>query len=64
MAAELAATVPKAKELFDRASEIVGYDLLQVCAEGGWVGGWVGGGAQGACGSSSALRPPRLVPSC
>lgn len=28
------ANVPKAKELFDQASEILGYDLLQVCVEG------------------------------
>jgi hypothetical protein len=26
--------VPAAKQLFDRASDILGYDLLQVCIEG------------------------------
>ena len=26
--------VPAAKALFDRASELLGYDLLQVCVEG------------------------------
>ena len=31
---ELCAEVPAAKSLFDRASEILGYDLLQVCVEG------------------------------
>eukprot|EP00887_Chlorella_sp_A99_P001453 scaffold8.g1453.t1 len=34
MAQDLAASVPAAKELFARASDILGYDLLQVCAEG------------------------------
>lgn len=34
MAAELCAEVPAAKQLFDTASEILGYDLLQVCTEG------------------------------
>jgi [acyl-carrier-protein] S-malonyltransferase len=34
MAKDVANEVPKAKELFDQASEILGYDLLQVCAEG------------------------------
>lgn len=34
MAKDLAAEVPAAKELFDRASEILGYDLLEVCVEG------------------------------
>jgi hypothetical protein len=28
------AECPAAKELFDRASAILGYDLLQVCVEG------------------------------
>ncbi len=26
--------VPKAKELFEHASDILGYDLLKVCTEG------------------------------
>ncbi len=30
MAKELVAEVPKAKEMFDKAKEILGYDLLQV----------------------------------
>ena len=30
MAKDLVAEVPKAKEMFDRASEILGYDLLKV----------------------------------
>lgn len=34
MGRELAASRPTAKALFDRASEILGYDLLKVCAEG------------------------------
>lgn len=34
MAGELCETVPKAKELFDRAAEVLGYDLLKVCMEG------------------------------
>ena len=34
MAQEVAAQVPAAKELFDRASEILGYDLLKMCGEG------------------------------
>lgn len=33
MAKEMAETVPAAKDLFDRASAILGYDLLQVGAE-------------------------------
>jgi [acyl-carrier-protein] S-malonyltransferase len=32
MAKDLVAEVPKAKEMFDRASEILGYDLLKVSA--------------------------------
>ncbi|MEM8946740.1 MAG: ACP S-malonyltransferase [Planctomycetota bacterium] len=34
MGAELAASLPAAKALFDRASDILGYDLLQLCANG------------------------------
>lgn len=37
---DLCADVPAAKALFDQASEILGYDLLKVCAEGGcfhWI---------------------------
>jgi len=34
MGAELAATLPAARELFDRSASILGYDLLQLCAEG------------------------------
>lgn len=34
MGAELASTHPAAKALFDRASEILGYDLLQICTLG------------------------------
>lgn len=34
MAKEVAAEVPAAKELFERASDILGYDLLAVCTEG------------------------------
>lgn len=34
MCKEVVNDVPKAKELFDKASEILGYDLLQVCTEG------------------------------
>lgn len=34
MAKELVEQVPKAKELFDKASSILGYDLLKVCVEG------------------------------
>ena len=34
MAKDVCAEVPAAKELFDRASSILGYDLLQVCVEG------------------------------
>lgn len=31
---DLCAEVPAAKQLFDQASEILGYDLLQICTEG------------------------------
>jgi [acyl-carrier-protein] S-malonyltransferase len=34
MAKDVVAEVPKAKELFEQASDILGYDLLQVCVEG------------------------------
>jgi len=34
MCGDVVKDVPKAKELFDKASEILGYDLLQVCVEG------------------------------
>ena len=34
MGAELAASNPKAKALFDRAEQILGYDLLDVCTNG------------------------------
>ena len=34
MGVALCQTLPAARELFDRASEILGYDLLAVCAEG------------------------------
>lgn len=34
MAKDVAEQVPKARELFEQASEILGYDLLQVCSEG------------------------------
>jgi [acyl-carrier-protein] S-malonyltransferase len=34
MCGDLVKEVPKAKELFDEASEILGYDLLQVCIDG------------------------------
>lgn len=34
MAKDVVAEIPKAKELFEQASDILGYDLLQVCAEG------------------------------
>ena len=34
MAVDVAASVPAAKKLFDQASEILGYDLLKLCAEG------------------------------
>lgn len=34
MAVETAASVPAAAKLFERASEVLGYDLLKVCREG------------------------------
>jgi [acyl-carrier-protein] S-malonyltransferase len=34
MCGDVVKDVPKAKELFDKASEILGYDLLQVCTDG------------------------------
>lgn len=34
MAREVAATIPAAGALFDRAGEVLGYDLLKICAEG------------------------------
>lgn len=34
MAGQLVQDVPKAKELFERASDVLGYDLLKVCMEG------------------------------
>ncbi|KAK9865887.1 hypothetical protein WJX84_000975 [Apatococcus fuscideae] len=34
MAKDVVNEVPKAKELFEHASDILGYDLLKVCAEG------------------------------
>lgn len=34
MAAELTAEVPAAKELFDRAADLLGFDLLKLCVEG------------------------------
>jgi [acyl-carrier-protein] S-malonyltransferase len=34
MCGDVVKDVPKAKELFDQASEVLGYDLLQVCTEG------------------------------
>jgi len=34
MCGDVVKTVPKAKELFDEASEILGYDLLEVCTNG------------------------------
>jgi [acyl-carrier-protein] S-malonyltransferase len=34
MGAALAANLPAARELFDRAAAILGYDLLQLCVEG------------------------------
>src|SRR5271165_4842304 len=34
MAQQLCATLPRARQLFDEASAILGYDLLDVCAKG------------------------------
>jgi len=34
MGVEVTQTVPAAKELFDRANEVLGYDLLDLCANG------------------------------
>lgn len=34
MGKEVAESVPAAKQLFERASDILGYDLLAVCGEG------------------------------
>jgi [acyl-carrier-protein] S-malonyltransferase len=34
MGAQLAASLPAARELFDRAAEILGYDLLALCSDG------------------------------
>lgn len=34
MAGELVSEVPAAKELFDRAAELLGFDLLKLCVEG------------------------------
>lgn len=34
MAKALTEELPKAKEMFEQASEILGYDLLKVCVEG------------------------------
>jgi len=34
MGAELAASLPAARDLFDRAKEILGYDLLELCTAG------------------------------
>merc|ERR1719183_88300 len=34
MGAELVKDVPKAKEMFEQASEVLGYDLLKLCLEG------------------------------
>ena len=33
MGAALAADLPAARQLFDRAADILGYDLLELCAE-------------------------------
>lgn len=34
MAGQLVKDVPKAKELFDKAADVLGYDLLKICVEG------------------------------
>jgi len=34
MSGQLVKDVPKAKELFDKAAEVLGYDLLKICVEG------------------------------
>src|SRR4051794_5870267 len=34
MGRELCAALPVARRLFDRAAEVLGYDLLRVCVEG------------------------------
>ena len=34
MGRELAASLPAARELYDRAGEILGYDLAKLCFEG------------------------------
>uniref|UniRef100_A0A7S0W1A9 Malonyl-CoA:ACP transacylase (MAT) domain-containing protein n=1 Tax=Hemiselmis tepida TaxID=464990 RepID=A0A7S0W1A9_9CRYP len=34
MAGQLVQDVPKAKELFDKAADVLGYDLLKICVEG------------------------------
>lgn len=39
---DLCAEVPAAKQLFDRASEILGYNLLQVCVEGAHIQAFCG----------------------
>lgn len=45
MAKDLVADCPAAKALFDKASGILGYDLLQVCVEGEWkqIDAWIKG---------------------
>ena len=32
---DVAAEIPAAKQLFEHASDVLGYDLLKVCVEGG-----------------------------
>ena len=34
MGSALAAAIPEFRQLFDRASEILGYDLLELCTNG------------------------------